>query len=78
MLPVHHLKDAVLAERVPALRNVRIIECLEAYDALGKLSHNVVNVDFDRLFVPGIILLQAWLLHDCVYHLFLSVDLVTS
>ena len=78
MLPVHHFEDAVLAERVPALRNVRIIECLEAYDALGELSDNVVNVDFDRLFVPGIVLLQAWLLHDCVYHLSLSVDLVTT
>ena len=51
VLPVHHLEDAVLAERVPALRNVRIIECLEANDALGELPDNVVNVDFDLLFV---------------------------
>ena len=52
VLPVYHLEDAVLAKRVSTLRNVGIIECLKANDALSELSDNVVDIDFDGLFVP--------------------------
>ena len=62
MLPVYHLQDAVFAERVPALRDVRIIECLKAYNALSELTDDVVDANFYRLRVPRILLNKAWLL----------------
>ena len=43
MLPVDHLSDAVLAERVATLGDVGVIECLEADDALSELADDLLD-----------------------------------
>ena len=51
MLPIDHLRDAVLAEGVSTLRDVRLVEGLEADYTLGELAHDLVHADLDCLIV---------------------------
>ena len=52
MLPVDYLRNAVLAKCVATLRDVRVIERLEADDALRKLTDDLLNGDLDLLVEP--------------------------
>ena len=60
MLPVDHLSDAVLAERVATLGDVGVIECLEADDALSELADDLLDRNLNLLFELRALSLQLW------------------
>ena len=74
VLSINDFQDAFLAESVSALRDVGIVEGLEADYALRKLSNDLIDADLHRLVVLGSILLEAGLplgqlgLHNDIYH----------
>ena len=51
MLSIYDFVDASFAESVTALRDVRVVERLEADDALGKLADDVLHRYLDLLFI---------------------------
>ena len=57
MQTIDALRNAIFAESVAALRNVWVIECLEANNALSELANNVVDADFDGLIILRLSLL---------------------
>ena len=48
MLPVHHLMNAILAESVSTLGDIRVIECLKADHTLCVLAYYFVHTDPNR------------------------------
>ena len=66
VLSIDAFKDAVFAESVAALRDVRIVKRLEAYDALGELANDIINAYLHCLIVLRLSFPQAWLLHGDV------------
>ena len=51
MLSIDAFKDAVFAESVSTLRDIRIVKRLEAYDALGELANDIINTYLHCLVV---------------------------
>ena len=47
MLAIYDLMDAIFAEGMAALCDVRVIEGLEAYDALSMLIDYLIYTNFD-------------------------------
>ena len=47
MLAIYDLMDAIFAEGMAALCDVRVIEGLEAYDALSMLIDYLIYANFD-------------------------------
>ena len=74
VLSINAFLDAILAESVATLGDVRIIKGLEADNALGKLSNDLIYTDLHSLIILRSILLKAWRslgklgLHRDIYH----------
>jgi hypothetical protein len=65
MVSIDALFDAVLAERMPALGDVRILVRVAANHALRKPLDDLINTDLKRVVVPALSLPENWLL---VFH----------
>lgn len=74
VLSIDDFTDAVLAERVPTLGDVRVIERLEADDALSELSDYFIDTDLNCLIVLRLLPpTKAWLLkHLHIRHVFIT------
>jgi len=62
MVSIDALFDAVLAERMPALGDVRILVRVAANHALRKSLDDLINTDLKRVVVPALSLAENWLL----------------
>jgi hypothetical protein len=62
MVSIDAFFDAVLAERMPALGDVRILVCVAANHALRKSLDDLINTDLKRVVVPALSLPENWLL----------------
>jgi hypothetical protein len=62
MVSIDALFDAVLAERMPALGDVRILVRVAANHALRKSLDDLINTDLKRVVVPALSLPENWLL----------------
>lgn len=61
MISVHTLCYAVLAERVSAFGDMRILVSIAANHTLGESLHDLFNTDFELLIVSAFCFAKNWL-----------------